>query len=102
KFIYQRLLESGFSEDEVNFETIINVLEELISYYANQVGSKNLPSYIRSFFTPIFENELLNFEKEDCLGTYKIHLPKRNRDYSTIAQNGETPNQLFFQELVQE
>lgn len=101
EFIYQRLLESGFSADDVNFETIFNVLEELIGYYANQAGSKNLPSYIHSFFTPTFESELLNFEKEDSLNSYKIHIPRLDRQFSPSARHKENPNQLFFQELVQ-
>lgn len=101
EFIYQRLLESGFSADEVNFETIFNVLEELISYYANQVGSKDLPSYIRSFFTPIFENELLNFEKDNVSRSIKIHIPGLHKDFSPWAKHGENANQIFFQELVQ-
>lgn len=101
EFIYQRLIVSGFSYDEVNFETILNVLEELIGYYANQVGSKNLPSYIHSFFTPTFESELLNFEKVDYLNSFKIHIPGLDRQFSPASMHGENPNQLFFQELVQ-
>ncbi|EAZ79511.1 hypothetical protein [Algoriphagus machipongonensis] len=101
EFIYQKLLESGFSDDEVNFETILNVLEELISYYANQAGSKKLPSYIASFFTSTFEKDLLNFEEENFSHSFKIHIPGLNKDFSPLAKHGENANQLFLQELVQ-
>ena len=99
EFIYQKLLESGFSADEVNFETIFNVLEELISYYANQASSKKLPSYINSFFTSTFEKELLNFEEVTFSNSFKIHIP--GLDKKPWAKHRENANQLFFQELVQ-
>lgn len=101
EFIYQHLLKSGFSNTEVNFETIFNVLEELIGYYANQNGDKGFPSYIYSFFTQNFESELLNFEKEEHSRSFKIHIPGLDRQFSPSATHNENPNQLFFQELVQ-
>lgn len=101
EFIYQHLLKSGFEKTEVNFETIFNVLEELIGYYANQNRDKDLPSYIYSFFTPNFESEILNFEKEEHSKSFKIHIPGLDRQFSPLARHNETPNQLFLQELFQ-
>jgi len=101
EFIYQRLLDSGFSPEEVNFETILNVLEELIAYYANQTGSKHFPSFISSFFTSVYEKELINYEKENYLGSYKIHIPGLSKELSPWAKRRESPNQLFLQELIQ-
>lgn len=101
EFIFQRLIESGFNSDEVNFETIFNVLEELIAYYATLDGNRNLPSYIKSFFSTMFEEELLNFEIEKHLNSFKIIIPGLSNELSPRARRGEHPAQLYLQELVQ-
>jgi hypothetical protein len=49
EFIYDTLLANGFKSSEVNFETIINVIEELIVYYGQfnygeYQDEKKLPS----------------------------------------------------------
>lgn len=101
EFLYQRLLESGFNADEVNFETIFYVLEELISYYAKDVSKKKPNSILECFFSQKFEKEILNFKELPYSGSFKISIPGIPIDQSPISWHNETPQQLFFQELFQ-
>lgn len=106
EFLYQKLLnESNYPESEINFETLINVIEELIAYYANFNPNKRLPSVISTFFDSKFENELLNFSVEgvEVKHGFKLEIPKGKRsEYARSAINNETPEQFFFQLLLAE
>ncbi|HXF41938.1 MAG TPA: hypothetical protein VN687_19635, partial [Blastocatellia bacterium] len=43
EFIYTTLLANGYSTNEVNFETIISVIEELIVYYSQFNADTRIP-----------------------------------------------------------
>lgn len=64
EFIYRRLLANGYSSNEINFETLINVIEELIVFYSPFNAEKKVPSILSCFFHPDCERELLNFSVE--------------------------------------
>lgn len=64
EYLFQTLLNNGYSEKEVNFETIINLIEELIVYYSYFDSDKKIPSLMRCLLSPkseYFENEIFNF-----------------------------------------
>ena len=61
EFIYHILLKNGYKEEEINFETIISVIEELIIHYAYFDNKKELPSLHKSFFYSNFEEIISNF-----------------------------------------
>ncbi|NJB84187.1 SIR2 family protein [Wenyingzhuangia aestuarii] len=103
EFIYNRLIENGYSSDEVNFETIINVIEELSVYYSEHNKTNKTPSILRSFLK---ENELdviLNFsikDKERKHG-YLLDIPSgSNYIFSKHSYQNENPKQYFLQHLL--
>src|SRR5687768_1107918 len=77
KFIYEALLANGFPKSDVNFETIINVIEELALYYSKY--QKEIPHSLYScFFQPKYELELLNFSviKNSYSPGFELQIPK--------------------------
>ncbi|KQM70351.1 hypothetical protein ASE74_23510 [Pedobacter sp. Leaf216] len=103
EFIYQHLhKDAGYPDDEINFETIINVIEELVVYYSEHGRKKKLPALIKGFFSPTFENELLNFAIEgDASKRFKLEIPKGVRsEYAATSNGEETPAQFFLQQLI--
>lgn len=104
KFIYDKLKDCNkYSNKDINFETIINVIEELIVYYSYFNAEKKLPSLVSSFFKPCFEEELLNFQIDGEIQdsyTYKLIIPGENSDFAPVANNDIAPNQFFFQQLL--
>jgi hypothetical protein len=110
EFIYQKLLNSpGFLKSCINFETIINVIDDLIIYYSYfdyQPFTENPPkkeSLQSIFFTNKYGDEILDFsiEYETPLEGFKLKIPhKGGFTYSKKAYPDTTPKQLFFQELL--
>ncbi|MRG45348.1 hypothetical protein GFS24_09485 [Chitinophaga sp. SYP-B3965] len=109
KFIYETLLDCGYTSDQVNFETIINIIEELITYYGsfNYLDSgrtEKLPSLISCFTIPHFEAELLNFSTSDkgkAEHGYKLEIPEGDPYEDThYSLQSETPAQFFYQHLL--
>lgn len=99
--IVKVLLDSGFDKDDINFETIINVIEELIIYYS-KFSYASVPSVLSSFFNEkgILE-DILNFEIEGGVAKhgYRLNIP----EFETIdkrAYQNETPEQFFLQLLM--
>jgi hypothetical protein len=85
-FIHETLLYSGFREKDINFETIINVIEELIVYYGRfnygeHFEPVTLPSVLSSFFKPSFEEELLNFSISGGKAShgYQLQIPANEK-----------------------
>ncbi|MBD0402828.1 SIR2 family protein [Flammeovirga sp. EKP202] len=59
QYIFDKLLDAGFSEDEVNFETLIAVLEELYIFYANT--HNNISSFYSVFLNgDKFKHKVVN------------------------------------------
>ena len=110
RFIYETLLANGFRSWEVNFETIINVIEELIVYYGRfnygeHFEPNKLPSLVSCFFKPSFEKKLLNFSIEggEVKHGYKLQIPAGVTYYSAHnSYHNEPPAQFFFQHLLNE
>ena len=101
--IYEQLTKEGFSESDVNFETIINVIEEMIVYYSEFDSKKQLPSLMRTFYDAKFDNNILNFSIKG--GTrkhdYQLQIPEGvDYHYGNFSLHGETPEQFYFQHLL--
>jgi hypothetical protein len=98
-FIYQKLVAN---QPSANFETIINVIEELIIYYSKYGARKEFPSLQKIFFSASFEKEILNFE---VLGNttnpiLQLSIPGVRQENAIYALNEETPAQFFLQLLL--
>src|SRR5690606_2209525 len=79
EFIYQQLLKQpNYTENDINFETIINAIEELIVYYSYFDGQRKLPSILNTYFSSRFEDEILNFSIEggNASHGFKLQIPK--------------------------
>jgi len=104
EFIFNKLRDDySYPEKEINFETIINVIEELIVFYSSFNSEQRLISIPHAFFISKFENELLNFSIEGGVAKhgFKLEIPKGTRDeFAKSAFNDETPEQFFFQQLL--
>lgn len=110
EFIFRKLRDiAGYAEEDINFETIINVIEELIVYYSQdgnikKVPIKRVPSLMHSFFTPNFEEEILNYsvEEPELKPFFKLQIPKGvSSDFAPRSeQEGDTPQQVFLQYLL--
>lgn len=102
-FIYKTLLANGYPSCNVNFETIISVIEDLIIHYSK--FARNLPAESISsvFLAPRFEKELLNYSIKGGVVRhgYELQIPAgQDYPFSRRAYHGETPSQLFFEHLV--
>jgi hypothetical protein len=104
-YIYQRLLENGYSDTEVNFETIINVIEEMVVYYSRFNQERELPSLMKTFFSSVHESQLLNYSIEggEERHGFRLQIPAGVEYFSAqYAHQGETPQQFYFQHLLAE
>lgn len=91
----------NYKKDDVNFETIINVLEEMLVYYSNQGVDQPKISFLFNFLEPKYENEIMNFTVEKSSGsTYYLNIPGKQKEFWPCSRNGENPNQFFLQELL--
>jgi hypothetical protein len=103
EFIYQRLRKCGYADSEVNFETIINVIEELIVYNSEFNKKKRTPSLLKSFLS---ESDLCNIYNYSIKGGIRengYEIEVRNGldlEYSRPAYDDENPNQFFLQFLL--
>ena len=102
-FIFQKLIEYGYSEKEINFETIINVIEELIVYYSKFNKKKKTTSLMAAFLSANFEHEILNFsiEGNERKHGYKLQIPEGvEYIFAQPTLYGENPNEFFFLHLL--
>jgi len=100
EYIWRILISNGFKKEKINFETIINVIEELIIYFSGLKLSTSR-SILGSFFTPKkILNEILNYSViGEIRHGYQLSIPH----FSLIdkrAYNNETPEQFFLQLLL--
>jgi len=103
EYIYQCLIANNYAEGDINFETIINVIEELIVYYSNFSRDKHLPSLLKCFLSSPFEKEIFNFKVEggEPKHGYKLQVPIwGDYNYSDRAVHNETPEQFFLLHLL--
>jgi len=103
EFIYQRLIKCGYSEEEINFETIINVIEELIVYNSEFNSKTQTPSLLKSFLN---EKELADIYNYSIKGGkrehgYQLQIPDgTDYVYSGYSVWDETPNSFFLEHLI--
>jgi len=105
EFIFQKLVANGYEEADINFETIINVIEEWIVYYSQFDGEKKTSSLMGCFFTPCFDEEIFNFSIKGGVQKhgYQLDIPKGSEyHFSKHANHNETPKQFFLQHLIAE
>jgi len=103
EFIYQRLLNAGYSEEEINFETIINVIEELIVYYSEFNKTKQTPSLLKIFLAENDLSEIFNYSIKGGIRKhgYYLQIPYGvDWNYARSSYFGENPNQFFLQHLL--
>ena len=60
-YLYQTLHKNGFKESEVNFETIINVIEELSIFFSEFNPKTQSPSLLRVFLNGEAIKEVFDF-----------------------------------------
>lgn len=103
RYIYESLLEVHYQAKELNFETIISVIEELLVYYSYYNAERKLPSLLKPFFNPKFEYHLLNFVINDghAIGHKIIEMPKGNpfETYKFDSER-ETFEQFYFETII--
>lgn len=103
EYIYQRLLKSGYTDSEINFETIINVIEELIVCYSEFNKDTRTPSLLKTFLS---ENDLCNIFNYSVKGgvrkhNYQLQIPYGvDYNFSQFSRFNENPNQFFLQHLL--
>lgn len=105
EFIYKTLISNGFKPADVNFETIINVIEELLVYYSQFDSIKKVPSILHGFFDPKFEEDLFNYSVRggEPKHNYQLQIPRgKEYHFSNFSQHDETPHQFFLQHLIAE
>ncbi|KUO64478.1 MAG: hypothetical protein APF83_03235 [Lutibacter sp. BRH_c52] len=103
EFIYSRLIKNGFTEEEVNFETIINVIEELSIYYSEHNKNTHTPSILRTFLKDDDLDSILNYTIEGSQRKhgYRLQIPAGSEyNFAKRAYHGENPNQFFLQHLL--
>lgn len=102
KEIFLALLKSGYNREEINFEMIINVIEECIIYYANYGHGKRKSSFISAILDPkpLLEN-FLNYKVINKWGTtFQLEIPGVRQASDKIGGNNQTEEQFFFQLLL--
>jgi hypothetical protein len=103
EFIYNTLLANGYTSHDVNFETIISVIEELIVYYSKFDNELPVASISSVFLAPRYEKELLNYSIAGGAAKhgYELEIPAgQDYPFSKRAYHGETPSQFFFEHLL--
>jgi hypothetical protein len=99
EYFFQSLLKSGYSENDINFETVINLIEELTVYYSCFDSEKKLPSLLSCHLTPKYENEIFNFSIKggEIKHGYQLQIPAGiDYEFSDFAYHNETPKQFFY------
>ncbi len=104
EFIYKRLRDNKYPCNEVNFETIISVIDELVVYYSQFNADTKTPSLMSSFLASCFQEELCNYSIKaggPAKHGYQLQIPAGvDYDLSEHAYHNETPPQFFFQQLL--
>ncbi len=102
-YIHKRLLDNGYSESEINFETIINVIEELSIYFSEYNKKTQTPSLLRAFLKDDSLKTLLNYSIEggERKHGYRIQIPDGEKyNFAKHSYNDENPDQFYLQHLL--
>ncbi|WP_161891159.1 SIR2 family protein [Pontibacter russatus] len=97
--IYQALVEvCKLKKDEVNFETIISVVEELIVYYTGFSGSESKLSLTSPFLSPsALLNDIIHIERRENEGEQPTNI---NYKYRLIFEGDAAPEQHILRGLL--
>ena len=108
-YIHAKLIAAGYTNDEINFETIINVIEELIVYHSHYdsqttiLSEQKRPSLHSVFYSDKFQDDIFNYSIEGGVlkHAFRLEIPKgKLYHFGLYAVNSETPNQMFLQLLL--
>ena len=101
RFIYQKLLDQGYTETNINFETVISIIEDFVVFYADHDTHK-IPSFQRCFFDDQWPSDILNFSVAgDRSHGSELEIPKGVKYlFAKSSLNNETPEQFFFEHLI--
>ncbi|MEQ7799768.1 hypothetical protein ABDJ41_08125 [Pedobacter sp. ASV1-7] len=103
EFIYKKLIATQYYEEkDINVETIINVIEELIVYYASHGLQKKVSALMKPFFSSNFEDKIMNFSVigGEAKQFNKLHIPGKDDEWAIMNHGQETPQQFFLQQLL--
>ena len=90
--LYDLLIDKGFLKDDLNFETIFNVIEELIVYYSDYDKENRTPSIPRSLFNDDGIDVIFNFSIDGNEHGFKLNIPADKKyNLSGRAYNNENP-----------
>jgi hypothetical protein len=104
EYIYNALAKC-YPKEDINFETIINIIEELIVHYSYFDNKRELPSLSKILFSSKFGNDILNFSIKGKVKKhgYYLEIPKDTEyNFSNPSLNSESPEQFYFQHLLAE
>ncbi len=104
-YIFQSLLNNGFEESEINFETIISVIEDLAVYFSEFNTKKQTPSLLRNFLKDNDLKEILDFSIKggERKHGYQLNIPENTEyPFSNFAYSNENPIQFYLQHLLSE
>jgi len=104
-FIYQNLIQKKYLKEELNFEIIINVIEELIIYYSEYYRDLQTPSILRSLIDNDKLYKILDFSIDGGKRShgYKLQIPEgKDYPFSNFAYKKENPIQFYLQHLISE
>lgn len=103
EYIYQKLIECHYEENEINFETIVNVIEELLIYFSEYSTQSKTPSLLRALIPKNDLSIILNYSIKGGNRShgYLLQIPKGvDYDFAQPSLNNENPNQFFLQHLL--
>lgn len=103
EFIYQRLLTFGYDKNEINFETIINVIEKLIVFNSEYNRDSKTPSLLKTFLSDFDISEIYNYSIKGVKRehNYQLQIPSGvDYNYSGFAMWDENPKQFFLGHLI--
>lgn len=103
EFIYQILINNGYSVEDANFETIIAVVEDLLLYHSSFKEGHDLPSLMKCVFDSKFDVRIMHFSTDRDGHGYRLQIPpSKEYVYSHNSYHNETKNQFFLQHLLGE
>lgn len=107
-YLYHLLIENGYPKNKINFETIINVIEELIQHYQLNVDEDSNSQYTsirQALFLSKIDDSIFNYSINggEATHNYQLDIPKGKKyDSSARANNNETPHAFFLMHLLRE
>lgn len=106
QYIYNELIRNKFPANSINFETIIDVLDEMASFYSDFDRKKINTSALQSFFKNKFTKEtIFNYRDITPEGSSnkKFEIPiGQEYTFNYRLRNDQTSDELYLNLLIQE